>query len=33
MIEYNYPECTTACLTALSIFHKLHPGYRSADIK
>lgn len=33
MIEYNYPECTTACLTALSVFRKLHPEYRRTDIE
>ncbi|KAK9893549.1 terpene synthase [Cystobasidium minutum MCA 4210] len=33
MIEYNYPECTTACLTALSIFSRLFPDYRTSDIK
>lgn len=33
MIEYNYPECTTACLTALSTFSRLYPDYRAADVK
>ena len=33
MIEYDYPECTTACVTALSLFHKHWPEYRTADIK
>lgn len=32
MVEYDYPECTTACLTALHAFQKRHPGYRSAEI-
>jgi lanosterol synthase len=33
MIEYDYPECTTACVTALSLFHKHYPEYRSKDIE
>lgn len=33
MIEYNYPECSTASLTALSVFHNLHPSYRSAEVE
>ncbi|KAM0786634.1 hypothetical protein ACM66B_002086 [Microbotryomycetes sp. NB124-2] len=33
MIEYSYPECTTACVTALSIFRKQHPEYRKDDIE
>jgi lanosterol synthase len=33
MVEYDYPECTTACITALEIFKKHYPDYRSADIK
>ncbi|KAK4991652.1 Lanosterol synthase (Oxidosqualene--lanosterol cyclase) [Elasticomyces elasticus] len=32
MVEYDYPECTTACVTALSLFQKLYPEYRAADI-
>ncbi|KAF2841380.1 lanosterol synthase [Patellaria atrata CBS 101060] len=32
MIEYDYPECTTACVTALSSFKWLYPPYRTADI-
>lgn len=32
MVEYNYPECTTACVTALSLFHKHWPKYRSSEI-
>lgn len=32
-IEYNYPECTTAALTALSLFSKHYPTYRAAEIK
>ncbi|KAL1890916.1 Lanosterol synthase (Oxidosqualene--lanosterol cyclase) [Ceratocystis pirilliformis] len=33
MVEYDYPECTTACVTALSLFQKYYPDYRSKDIK
>jgi len=33
MIEYDYPECTTAVVTALSLFSKYYPDYRAADIK
>ncbi|TVY23987.1 Lanosterol synthase [Lachnellula hyalina] len=33
MIEYDYPECTTAVVTALSLFTKYYPEYRAADIK
>lgn len=32
MIEYDYPECTTACVTALTMFRKYYPDYRKADI-
>jgi lanosterol synthase len=33
MVEYDYPECTTACVIALTTFRKHHPDYRTADIK
>ncbi|KIM93937.1 hypothetical protein OIDMADRAFT_106855 [Oidiodendron maius Zn] len=33
MIEYDYPECTTAVVTALSLFTRYYPNYRTADIK
>ncbi|KAI9791601.1 MAG: Lanosterol synthase (Oxidosqualene--lanosterol cyclase) [Peltula sp. TS41687] len=33
MIEYDYPECTTAAVTTLSLFTKHHPSYRSAEIQ
>ncbi|KAK5993756.1 Lanosterol synthase [Cladobotryum mycophilum] len=33
MIEYDYPECTTACVTALSLFQKHWPDYRADEIK
>ncbi|EFX01703.1 lanosterol synthase [Grosmannia clavigera kw1407] len=32
MVEYDYPECTTAVVTALSRFHKHWPNYRAAEI-
>lgn len=33
MVEYDYPECTTACVTALSIFRKHWPDYRASEIQ
>ncbi|PGH16342.1 hypothetical protein AJ79_01884 [Helicocarpus griseus UAMH5409] len=33
MIGYDYPECTTAVLTALSFFSKFFPDYRAKDIE
>lgn len=33
MIEYDYPECTTAVVTALSLFSKYYPNHRAAEIK
>ena len=32
MVEYDYPECTTACVTALKAFQKHDAQYRAADI-
>ncbi|KAF1954118.1 lanosterol synthase [Byssothecium circinans] len=32
MVEYDYPECTTAVVTALSMFQKYYPRYRAAEI-
>lgn len=32
MVEYDYPECTTACVTALSLFHEHWPEYRRQEI-
>lgn len=32
MVEYDYPECTTAVLTALTAFQKHDPKYRAAEI-
>lgn len=32
MIEYDYPECTTACVSALSLFKRYWPDYRTADV-
>lgn len=33
MIEYDYPECTTAVVTALSLFAKHYPDYRTSEIR
>lgn len=33
MIEYDYPECTTACVTAMALFHKHYPDYRTDEIE
>ncbi|GAA5933642.1 lanosterol synthase ERG7 [Sporobolomyces koalae] len=32
MIEYSYVECTTACVTALTLFRKKYPYYRKEEI-
>jgi lanosterol synthase len=32
MIEYDYPECTTAVVTALSLFRSVDANYRAAEI-
>lgn len=32
MIEYDYPECTTAVVTAYSLFSEYYPDYRAEDI-
>jgi lanosterol synthase len=32
MVEYDYPECTTACVTALHLFHEVYPEYRAKDV-
>ena len=32
MVEYDYPECSTAVVTALRLFSKHHPEYRRKDI-
>lgn len=32
MVEYDYPECTTAVVTALSLFSSQDPEYRKDDI-
>ncbi len=32
MVEYDYPECTTAVVTALSLFSEHYPAYRAAEI-
>ena len=33
MVEYDYPECTTAVVTALTLFMKQYPNYRTNDIQ
>ncbi|KAL2825897.1 terpenoid cyclases/protein prenyltransferase alpha-alpha toroid [Aspergillus cavernicola] len=33
MIGYDYPECTTASVTALSLFSRFYPDYRADEIK
>ncbi|KAG8628126.1 hypothetical protein KVT40_003999 [Elsinoe batatas] len=33
MVEYDYVECTTAVVTALSLFNKYFPDYRAEEIK
>ncbi|KAK5071511.1 Lanosterol synthase erg7A [Lithohypha guttulata] len=32
MVEYDYPECTTAVVTVLTLFQKFFPDYRSDEI-
>ncbi|KAF2858582.1 ERG7, lanosterol synthase [Piedraia hortae CBS 480.64] len=32
MVEYDYPECTTACATALHLFNSLYPAYRPKEV-
>lgn len=33
MVEYDYPECTTAVVTGLCMFRKSYPNYRTAGIQ
>jgi lanosterol synthase len=33
MVEYSYPECTTAVLLSLSFFKKLYPSHRIDEIE
>ncbi|GAA6054734.1 hypothetical protein JCM3770_000055 [Rhodotorula araucariae] len=33
MIEYPYVECTTACVTSLSVFKAKYPDYRRGEIE
>lgn len=33
MVEYDYPECTTACVKAITMFHKYWPDYRKDEVK
>jgi len=32
MVEYDYPECTTAAVTALSLFQQYYPEHRTEEI-
>ena len=32
MVEYSYPECTTAVLTSLSLYRHYFPTYRTSEI-
>lgn len=32
MVEYSYPECTTAVLSSLSLYRHHFPSYRTAEI-
>ncbi|KAF8310084.1 terpene synthase [Clavulina sp. PMI_390] len=33
MTDYNYPECTTSAISALSVFKQFYPDYRRADVE
>lgn len=33
MVEYSYPECTTAVLTSLALFRRHFPDYRAREIE
>ena len=33
MVEYDYPECSTAVVTGLQLFSKKYPDYRRKDIE
>ncbi|KAF4977286.1 hypothetical protein FZEAL_6174 [Fusarium zealandicum] len=33
MVEYDYPECTTACVTAMSLFSEHWPDYRADEVQ
>ncbi|KAM5349570.1 hypothetical protein ACJ41O_006075 [Fusarium nematophilum] len=32
MVEYDYPECTSSCVTALALFRQHWPQYRSKEV-
>jgi lanosterol synthase len=32
MVEYDYPECTTSCVTAMHLFSKAFPDYRRDEV-
>jgi lanosterol synthase len=33
MVEYDYPECTTSCVTALCFSREYWPDYRKRDVE
>lgn len=33
MVEYSYPECTTAVLTSLALFRRYFPDHRASEIE
>jgi lanosterol synthase len=33
MIDYDYPECTSSCVTALALFRQYWPKYRAGEIE
>ncbi|OQO15300.1 hypothetical protein B0A48_00683 [Cryoendolithus antarcticus] len=33
MVEYDYPECTTSCVTAVQLFRQVYPDYRAEAIE
>jgi lanosterol synthase len=33
MVEYDYPECTSSCVTALSLFRQHWPTYRAQEVQ
>ncbi|KAF2271513.1 lanosterol synthase, partial [Westerdykella ornata] len=33
MVEYDYPECTTAVIMGLHLFQKYYPDYRAQEIR
>ncbi|KAL4771725.1 terpenoid cyclases/protein prenyltransferase alpha-alpha toroid [Aspergillus nidulans var. acristatus] len=33
MIEYDYTECTSSCITALALYHQRNPNYRTKAVR